>query len=188
MNDPHGSQTGFYELTTYGAVIEARYTNTGSLTVKGLDLQATYQTSLLGGPLSLDGSLSWLMSYERKVTPASSAVELSGQATYPADLRARISASWTRGDIGVTAGINHLGDSRAETSRRIEPWTTADLQLRYAPTAGLLGRTGAQWALSVQNLFDTDPPFYDNPLAIGYDPANADPIGRVVSLQLTKAW
>lgn len=188
VNDPHGSQTGFYELTTYGAVIEARYTNTGSLMVRGLDLQATYQTSLLGGPLSLDGSLSWLMSYERRVTPASSAVELSGQATYPADLRARVSASWTRGDFGVTAGINHLGDSRAETSRRVEPWTTADLQLRYAPTTGLLGRTGAQWALSVQNLFDTDPPFYDNPLAIGYDPANADPIGRVVSLQLTKAW
>ncbi len=40
----------------------------------------------------------------------------------------------------------------------------------------------------MQNLFDSDPPFYDSPLAIGYDPANADPLGRLISIQLTKVW
>jgi iron complex outermembrane receptor protein len=52
----------------------------------------------------------------------------------------------------------------------------------------MLGVDGLTWSLNVQNLFDSGPPFYDNPLAIGYDPANADPLGRMVTLQLTKAW
>ena len=89
----------------------------------------------------------------------------------------------------VTAGLNYLGDTYAvETGRRIKPWTTADLQVRLSPKHGVLGRAGVNWSLSVQNVFDAAPPFYDNPLTIGYDPTNADPIGRTVSLQLTKAW
>ena len=54
--------------------------------------------------------------------------------------------------------------------------------------SGLLAEDGVSLILSVQNLFDEDPPFYDNPLGLAYDPANADPIGRTVTLQLTKRW
>ena len=43
-------------------------------------------------------------------------------------------------------------------------------------------------ALTAQNAFDKDPPFYDSRLGVGYDPANYDPTGRLVALQLTKAW
>ncbi len=189
VNDPHGVQTTFYDISTYRAIIEARPVNTGSLMVRGLDLQGSYATTWLGDPLSFDGSLSWLMHYKRKVTPTSTVVELAGMAGYPADLRARASATWTHGALGVTAGLNYLGDTYAvETGRRIKPWTTTDLQLRWSPKTGVLGRAGINGSLSVQNVFDADPPFYDNPLAIGYDPTNADPIGPTVSLQLTKAW
>jgi iron complex outermembrane receptor protein len=189
VNDSHAVQTTVYDIGTYRAIIEARQINTGSLMVRGLDLQGSYATSLLGDPLAFDASLSWLMHYERKVTPTSIETELSGMAGYPADLRARASATWTHGALGATAGLNYLGDTYAvETGRRVKPWTTADLQLRFSPTRGVLGRAGATWSLTVQNLFDAAPPFYDSPLAIGYDPANADPIGRTVSVQLTKAW
>lgn len=189
VNDSHASQTGVYGVTTYRAVIDARQVNTGSLKVSGLDLRGSYQTSVQGDPVSIDGSLSWVMHFKRKVTPTSTEVELSGMAGYPADLRARISANWSHGDFGATAGLNYLGDTYAvETGRRIKPWTTADAQLRFTPTHGALGRAGVRWSLSVQNLFDTDPPFYDNPIVLGYDPANADPIGRTVTLSLSKAW
>jgi outer membrane receptor protein involved in Fe transport len=42
--------------------------------------------------------------------------------------------------------------------------------------------------LSVQNLFDAAPPFYDSPRGFGYDAANADPYGRVIALQAAKRW
>lgn len=188
VKDSHAANTGVYDISTYRAIVEARQINTGSLRVRGLDLQGSYQTHLLGDPLILDGSLSWLMHYKRRVTPTSTEVELAGVASFPADLRARASATWTHGAFGATAGLTYLGDSYADTGRRIRPWTTADLQLRFSPTTGLLGRAGVNWSLSVQNLFDKDPPFFDNPLAVGYDPANADPIGRTISVALTKSW
>lgn len=188
VNDPRAVQTGLYDIDSYGAIVEGRDVNTGSLRVRGLDLTAGYETLVLGEPLSLNGSLSWLMGYERKVTPTARATALAGMAGYPADLRGRIWATWARGPLAATAGINHVGDSHDETGRRIAPWTTIDLQLRLEAPRTTRSDRGLTVTLNVQNLLDTDPPFYDSPLAIGYDPANAEPLGRMISLQLTKSW
>ncbi|WP_240633775.1 TonB-dependent receptor [Caulobacter flavus] len=186
MADSHASGTSAYSVDTYGAVIDLRNVNTGSLVVQGMDATIAYGTTVRGDPLDLNGSLTWLQHYKRKLTPTSTEVELAGQAGYPADLRLRVSATWTHGAAAVTVGLNHVGDTYADTGRRIHPWTTADLQARLR--GRIFGVDGLSVALTVQNLFDQDPPFYDNPAGYGYDPANADPIGRIVSFQLTKAW
>ncbi|RRN63603.1 TonB-dependent receptor [Caulobacter sp. 602-1] len=188
VNDPHALGTGAFGVDTYGAIIEARNVNTGSLLVRGLDLSGSYDTSIAGDPVVFNGALSWLMRYRRAVTPTATATELSGRAGYPADLRARVSATWTHGATSTTVGVNHVGDSADEIGRRIKPWTTMDLQVRLRPTLPGFAWRGLLLALNVQNLFDADPPFYDSPLAIAYDPANADPIGRQISIQLIKAW
>lgn len=188
VNDPNARGTDLYDLNTYGAIVEARNVNTGSLDVAGLDATAAYETTLADDPFTLNASLSWLTKYARKVTPTATATELAGQTNYPADLRARVSATWTRGETAMTAAVNHVGDLYDETSRRVHPWTTVDLQLRWTPKSSLIKLDGLSWTLNVQNLFDAAPPFYDNPLAIGYDPTNAEPLGRMVTLQLTKAW
>ncbi len=188
VNDAHALGTGAFGVDTYGAIVEARNVNTGSLLVRGLDLTGSYDTAIAGDPVAFNGSLSWLMHYRRKVTPTATATELSGRAGYPADLRARASATWTHGIASTTIGVNHVGDSADDTGRRIKPWTTMDLQVRLRPGKPGFAWRGLSLALNVQNLFDADPPFYDSPLAIAYDPANADPIGRQISIQLIKAW
>jgi len=44
-------------------------------------------------------------------------------------------------------------------------------------------------SVSVQNLFDRNPPFYVNSaLTYGYDAEQANPLGRVVSLSIRKKW
>lgn len=186
MADPHASGLSTYPVDTYGAIIDLRNVNTGSLEVAGLDASLSWKTTVKGDPLALNASLSWLARYDRKLTPASAKTDLSGQAGYPADLRARVSATWTHGPVSMTSAVNHVGDLKSETGRRIAPWTTVDLQGRWQ--GKVLAAQGLSLTLNVQNLFDKDPPFYDNPLAIGYDPANADPLGRMVSLQLSKTW
>ena len=47
---------------------------------------------------------------------------------------------------------------------------------------------GLTVGLNARNVFNTAPPFYNNPLGYGFDATNADVIGRFVSLQLTKSW
>jgi outer membrane receptor protein involved in Fe transport len=49
--------------------------------------------------------------------------------------------------------------------------------------------SGTGVALTVTNLFDRSPPFVDDQLqGLGYDPANASPLGRFISLQLHKSF
>ncbi|WP_233247753.1 TonB-dependent receptor [Caulobacter endophyticus] len=177
-----------YQPQAYGAIADARYVNTGTFEVRGLDLTGSYRLTAFNDPVVLSGNLSWLMSYSRRVTSAAQKTELAGMAENPADLRARVSASWIHGPFTSTLSLNHTGDLYTSAGARLASQTTADLQLQYASRAkdGLLH--GLNLALTVQNLFDNDPPFYDLPQGVGFDAANYDVTGRVVALQLTKAW
>lgn len=178
-----------YPAEAFGAVGDARYVNAGVFSVQGLDLTGSYRGRLGTDPLVFNANLSWLTHYRRKITTASRPVELAGLASYPADLRARLSATWTHGAFNTTAALNHTGDLHTEQgARRMAPLSTIDLQIQWSPEARSGPWRGTAVALTVQNLFDTDPPFYDAPQYVGYDAANYDPSGRVVALQLTKAW
>ena len=172
----------------YGAIGDARYVNAGAFTVEGLDLVGGYSRRIGKDTLDINANLSWILHYKRKVTAASTPVELAGFAGYPADLRARASATWTHGDLATTVTLNHTGDLQTEASRRVKALTTADLQLRWSPKAQAGLWRGTAVTLTAQNLFDQDPPFYDAPQVVGYDATNFDPNGRVVAVQLTKAW
>uniref|UniRef100_B0T8M7 TonB-dependent receptor n=1 Tax=Caulobacter sp. (strain K31) TaxID=366602 RepID=B0T8M7_CAUSK len=187
IDDPASRAKGLFPAVAYGAIADARYVNTAALTVRGVDLSARYGLSLHGDPLDLDASLTWLTDFKRQTTAAARPVDLAGQTGSPADLRLRLTATWTHGPLAATGTVNRVGDLQAETGERVASWTTVDAQVRWTAAANsrLEGLTAA---LSVTNLFDRDPPFYNSPLGLGYDPANADPGGRRVSLQLTKAW
>lgn len=186
IDAPQSFAKGVFPTASYGAIVDARWVNTGQLRVRGLDLSAQYAASLGADPLALSASLSWLMDYERKVTPGGAAVDLAGMAGSPSDLRLRASAAWTHGWATTVLSVNQVGDLQDNAGRRIHAWTTADLNLRLTPP-GPAWR-GLTITLNLRNLFDRDPPFYDSPLGIGYDPTNADPIGRFASVQLSKRW
>jgi outer membrane receptor protein involved in Fe transport len=74
--------------------------------------------------------------------------------------------------------------------RNVRSYTTVDAQLRYdlAPFGtGLLQNTLVE--LNAVNVFNVGPPFLNNQVAaLGYDQENADPDGRLLSLQVRKTW
>jgi outer membrane receptor protein involved in Fe transport len=177
-----------FPAEAYTAIVDARFLNTGGLHVRGVDLSVRWGLAVGDDRLDLTGAATWLADYERRVTPSAPWAELAGTAGQPARVRAQAAATWTHRDLAATFGLNFVDGSRAESGRAIAAWTTADLQLRWRPTWSAPFAQGLDLALSIRNLFDTDPPFYDAPQGIGYDPANADPLGRVISVQLTKRW
>jgi iron complex outermembrane receptor protein len=80
----------------------------------------------------------------------------------------------------------------------IASWTTGDLFLSYAtgssvPQYVLRNMT---FALSVLNFTNRDPPYVGIPVeyrfpgqpGVPFDPTNASPVGRLVSLQITRRW
>ena len=188
LANPAAIAPNLFPATAYGAIADARYVNTGELDVSGVDFSAAYSTTFGSDRLDLQADLSWLDRYEIKVTPLSRPDQLAGIAGYPADLRGRATAAWTHGALAASVSLNYLGATRDPTGRGIGSWTTADVQIRWQPKVVKGPLHGLSLGLTIQNLLDTDPPFYDSPLGIGYDPANATALGRVVSMQMTKAW
>jgi outer membrane receptor protein involved in Fe transport len=87
-------------------------------------------------------------------------------------------------------GVINLGTRVAMPAATIDSWTTVDLNIGYGT-----GNRSSEWIsdlrmlLSVRNALDANPPAYeDGAWGYGYDPANADPLGRVISLTVSKAW
>ncbi len=182
------SNAGLFPAEAYTAIVDARYLNTGGLEVRGVDLTARWGVDLGADRIDLSANATYLIDYRRQVTPTAPAVELAGTPGRPAKRRAQAQAGWTHGDLGASLALNYLDGAKAATGPSIASWTTADLQLRWRPAATSGLQQGLELALSVRNLFDTDPPFYDAPQGVGFDPANADPLGRFASVQLTKRW
>lgn len=150
-----------FPATSYGAIVDARYVNTAKVQVEGLDLSAGYRFNLADNAFDLDVTLTWLERFDAQPTPTSPTVSQLDRPNFPVGLRGRTSASWSRGSWTVAPSLNHVSDYADLTGRRIGSWTTADLLVRFAPDAGLLNGTAV--SLTVQNLFDRNPPFYDAP-------------------------
>jgi outer membrane receptor protein involved in Fe transport len=188
LKNASSAAAALYPASAYRAIADARYVNTGAFQVRGLDLSGAYPTTVMGDRVEFNAAVSWLIYYRRKVTPTAQAVDLAGLATYPADLQARASATWSHADFNTTLSLRRTGELKIQSGGRVKSQSTADLQVQYVVPAKSGLAHGMTLALTVQNLFDQDPPFYDSVAGVGYDPANYDPLGRVVAFQLIKAW
>jgi len=187
ISDPRFVPPGIYPADAYSAILDARWLNTGELHVRGLDFAIGRALSIGSDRIDLDVSGSWLFDYDRKLTPTATREALLDQVGYPVDLRLKGGATWSRDTWSTRIGFNYVDAYRDPLGPRVDRWITADTQIRWAP-ASLLGVRGVDIALNVKNLFDAEPPFYDSASGYGYDAAQADPLGRVVSLQLTRRW
>ncbi|MBI1685170.1 TonB-dependent receptor domain-containing protein [Caulobacter hibisci] len=188
IDDPTSTDAKLFPATAFGAIIDGRNLNAGELDVRGLDLQATWPVTLLGQNLTFIGDASYLIDYQRKLTKDAAAIQYVDQAGFPVDWRANLGVSWSRGSLMASGFLRYVDDYATSAGRRIGSWTTLDLQVQWTAPAKSGPLSGLVVAAGAQNLLGQDPPFYDAVQGVGYDPANADVLGRVLSLQLTKRW
>jgi iron complex outermembrane recepter protein len=163
-------------------------------TIEGLDvvLSGDVETDL--GAISFGLNSTYTLNHERRVTPESEPVSLIDRVGTPVALRARANGGLKRGDLGAYVYLNYIdsyGDPLSSQPSTISSWTTVDLSLQ---SDGLrffdshLLRT-LQATLSINNLFDRDPPVYlRSAQGLRYDSANANPIGRFAALRVSVTW
>jgi iron complex outermembrane receptor protein len=189
LNQPSTISGAAYPASAYGAIIDARYTNSSAVLVRGLDFDVMQTFSIDRNVFGLAANATYLVDYQRKLTPTAAPQQLVSTAGEPVDFKGRFTGSWSRGPFGATFAVNFTDSYRDPVAdRTIGSWTTCDLQLRWRSQATSGSTKGLELALSAQNLFDQDPPFYDSPVGVGYDPANATPFGRMASISLAKRW
>ena len=173
-------------------VFDNRTSNIATETVRGLDLNVGSSFDTHIGLLQLGLNGTYTLEHERKVTDTSPLFELLNEPGKPVDLRLRITAGWSRDAYSAVLFANYVdsySDTAAVPPAKIDSWTTLDLVLRYVvPSAsGPLSNLAA--TLSVRNVLDEAPPEYlRNPNGIGFDPANADAMGRYLSISFSKKW
>ncbi len=186
LADPNYSNPGLYPPAAFGAIVDSRYINTSSLEVRGVDLAGSYAFELGDHKLNLSANASYLINFNQQLTPTSPIESIVDTPGRPLALRASTTFNWGYGGWGASLTFNYADDYRSEAGAKIDAFLTSDLQIRWSAQTSFAEGFGV--ALSVQNLFNEPPPFYDNPAGVGYDAANADALGRYVSLQLTKSW
>lgn len=186
---------GLFTPGTVGIWADVAVTNIAVEEQSGIDLLLGYPLDTGWGLFDLSLNGTYITRFEKRLAPGAPAIETLNLLNEPIDLRLRGSVVWSRDDLSAALFLNYQDDYRntdAESSH-ISSWTTIDAQLGYAfdgSAAGLLD--GLSLSLSVQNLFDRDPPFVasqGSPIAHpGYDATNATPLGRFVALTATKTW
>ncbi|WP_226896347.1 TonB-dependent receptor domain-containing protein [Polymorphobacter sp. PAMC 29334] len=188
VNDPASIIHGSYVPATIGAIVDARYVNTASTLVDGIDWTIAYTVSSGLSQFDLAATGTNLFDYREQLTPTAprrNDVNLAGK---PLALRGRVNSDWTRGDVGAGLGVNFANAYHDLGGHPVAAWATLDLQLRYAPQRATGALHGIAVAFNVQNLTDQNPPFVNTAAGVGYDAANADALGRFVSFQITKKW
>jgi outer membrane receptor protein involved in Fe transport len=190
INHPGSIVPDFLPPEIFTAIVDGRFVNTARVVVRGLDANVSHSFRIGEADTSLGFNASYLLDFKRQITPVAPLINRVDTVGNPVDLRVRATGSVNWRNWGATASVNYVDsyvDDVSNPDRKVDSWTTVDLQLRYEPRLRGIAR-GLTLSLSVQNLFDADPPFVDQVGGYGYDAANADPLGRFVALQLIKRW
>ncbi len=192
--------TGAFPATVYFAFRRPQ-TNALDLDVQGLDLSADYVFNTDAGRFSIGGSITEFLKFDQALGGGpkfdiNNSVGIN--STFPSIKRqARGNVGWSMEPFSVRLFVNHVGaynnwgsgtirplvfDANGNVSGggdRVKAWTTFDLNASYDLSAFSFVES-TQLYLDVNNLFDKEPPFFNN--AAGYDTFGANPLGRVVSV------
>jgi outer membrane receptor protein involved in Fe transport len=103
--------------------------------------------------------------------------------------------TWNPNSWAFTGTVNYLGresNTQVEPIQSVGSWTTIDASLRYTPTLpGFF--SGLRFSLAAINLCDRNPPRVLVPptvqgIDLNYDSSNTSPLGRFLTLSVSKQW
>jgi outer membrane receptor protein involved in Fe transport len=158
----------------------------------GIDWLGRYRLENRAGAFELGINATYTLDFAQAQFHSSPLISLLNTSENPIDLRLRTTVGWRHGGLGMSASADYTdgyNDRVSTPSRKIGSWTTFDLQLNYDARAfDFQPLENTSLALTIQNVLDTQPPFFNNPQGIGYDAANADLLGRFISFRIRKDW
>lgn len=178
-------------LATY--VFDARFTNASIMDTDGWDVGATYTGELRGGELELALNASYISEFETTYAAGAPVVNTVGTVGNPAGLRLSGSGAFSRGGWHASLSLNFTRDYKDIASNsRVGSYLTADALLSYTfhkQRARVLENVSIRFG--IKNLWNEPPPYIVGSLATrgaNFDSANADPLGRFLSLGISKDW
>lgn len=191
LNPANASEADLLAGAVDVAIVDGRLNNLARSFVSGLEMQFLYRFETAAGGIDLSVNGSYMFDFQRALLSSDPLVEEVDNYGRPVEFRMRAGLTWSRNAWRLSGFLNHTDgytDRLSDPERSIDSLTTIDVNVSYLTESGsrLLANTSV--ALTIQNLFDTDPPFVNTPAGLAYDSYNADPEGRMLALQIVKQW
>lgn len=200
VGDPQTASAQLFALANFW-IEDDRTRNLALTKLDGLDLGMGDRFDTAWGDVDVGAQLTKIFDYREQASSTAPVTRVVDTVLRPVDFRARMQIGLTRGGLQSTVNINYVDDYTnplAGGAQRIDSWTTLDWALSYefGRDAGSTFLSGLRLSLSAQNLLDSEPPFVasNNNVAsrlnnsAGFDPANANPLGRFVVVGIAKTW
>jgi iron complex outermembrane recepter protein len=177
-------------VANLNVIVDGRRANLGSLKQNGLDVNLAYAFDTRAGAWRVALDTAKILDLTRSTAPGLPFVDVLDTFGNPVDLRARLSVGWRWQGWRANAFLNHVSGYRNTAitpNVEVDSYRTVDATLAYdfGDAAGVLG--GVDLSLNAQDLFDADPPVVLNGV-VSWDNQNVSPLGRLVSVVLTKRW
>ena len=178
------------DLATIGAIVDSRVHNLSTRRTSGLDLDGSWAAQAPFGNVELGLNATYILRFDNQFTSNSPAVSILNTAYNPVNLRMRGRAIVRRGSLTFASFVNYTNSYMdPDAARPIGAWTTVDATVKYLFRADKGPLADASLQIALTNITGKTPPFVANPLyGINFDGANANALGRVYSVQLSKRW
>jgi iron complex outermembrane recepter protein len=194
--NPNFTPNTNFDPNTVDVIVDTRRRNLSVLKTSGIDASLHYAFDAGESHLDLGVAGTYILEIEQQVTPAAVPLDTVGTYYDPPQMRLRGSFGWQRHAWSVNMFANYTDsyvDDRVAQKKPVSSYTTVDA--RIACDMGAWFRTGfasgLTMSLNVQNLLDEDPPrtaIIVPSSDLGFDPTNADPMGRFIGFEVTKTW
>lgn len=163
-------------------------------TTSGIDVEVS--ATLPIGEDSFSGRIggTYVIGHEGRISENAPTANLLNSPGKQVDFRVRASGTWASRGYDVTASLNYVDaytNNFVTPQERMRQWVTFAFGLNLRPSEiwDSLPLRGWSVNLAVDNVFNTRPPLLrGDPLGLGYDPVNANPLGRFISVRMTKQW
>jgi iron complex outermembrane receptor protein len=169
-------------------IVDGRRANLGTLLQKGLDIDLSYRFETSLGNWFTSLNVAKILDLTRATVRGMPEVDVLDTFGNPVDLRGRLTLGWRNGGWSANAFVNYV-DGYTNTAvtpfTSVDSYTTVDASVSYEFGSGKL--EGLSISLNGQDLFDEDPPVVING-SRSWDSQNVSPLGRFVSLVVTKKW
>jgi outer membrane receptor protein involved in Fe transport len=176
-----------------GAIVDLRLRSAETVKTDGFDLKSLYGLDTPIGRFSMNLQATYVLHFGEAVTPGGALINYRNTPHNPTAMRLRGVFGWRNQHFSVSPAFNLQGsyeDNVSTLNRPVGAWATWDLVLGYKldPLDKVIGGDSTI-SLRGFNVFNQQPPFLNNAVgAVGYDPENADLLGRRVSLKIEHQW
>ncbi len=180
-------------LASIGAIFDSRLHNLSIERTSGLDLDGAWDTPTRLGNVELGLRATYIFRFDTQFTSNAPAASILNTAYNPVGLRMRARAVIRHGGLALASFVNYTNSYEGGSAvgvGHIASWTTLDATATYMFDFGRGPLADTSVELAVTNLMNRSPPYVPNLVypGINFDGANANALGRFVSVQLAKRW